>query len=471
MKPRTKLQMEVWKLHQKLNDPVEHEPFVKSKHDLFYATHYKNFVCLECNHTWKPDMDVLKEEVNGIVCPAGKKKLKKIVTRLECPSCKKKLRKIVFNNGMARMILTYSVVQVVGRFQVVRYFSCWKHISKTKKPQFYFRSLFEEWKDWDKNKRVIIGRTQSWSGDGFSSSEYEVRNPSGRRWRNSEFDRFTSDFNCPDAEFLPRFKKYGLKKDFHNCDYRCLLDKLERSSEVETLLKAKQKELLFYAVHKDERYSTYWPQIKIAIRHKYKISDAEMWYDYLQLLREFEKDMRNPRFILPINLKKAHNEYVAKKNLRIERERSEREIRRQEYERHRAEAEEALTNIKAEVFKDFSFKQGKIKIVPLIDEEEVKKEGEILEHCVYANDYHKKSGILLMSARIDQKRIETIEISLASYSIIQCRGFDNEPTEFHDEIIGIVRKNMSKISRLVERQKKLKELDSNLKKLEKDAAA
>jgi hypothetical protein len=455
MKPRTKLQMEVWKLHQKLSDPVEHEPFVISKHDLFYTTHYKNLVCLECNHSWKLETEIRKEKVARVVCP----------------SCKKKLKKIVFNNGKASRFFTYSVAQVVDRFQVIRYFSCWKHLSKTKNPQYHFRSLFEEWKDWDKNKRIIIGRTQSWSGDGFSSSEYEVRNPNGGGWRNSEFDKFASDFNCPDAEFLPRFEKYDLKKYFHNCDYRFLLNKLERSSEVETLFKAKQKELLFYAVHKDERYSTYWPQIKIVMRHKYKITDAGIWYDYLELLREFEKDIRNPKFILPKNLKNAHNEYVAKKQARIERERAERELRRQVNERHLAEAEEALKNIKAEVFKDFSFKQGKIKIVALVDEEEVKKEGIVLKHCVHTNGYHKKSGILLMSARINGRRIETIEISLASYSIIQSRGFDNGPTEFHDEIIGIVRKNMGKISRLVEKQKKFQELDSKLSRIEKDAAA
>jgi hypothetical protein len=452
MKPKTRLQVEVWNLHNRLSKPIEHEPFVISKHDFYFTTHYKNLICLECNHMWKPETET-KKKVSNVVCP----------------SCKKKVKKLAIHNGQFIRILSYSVVQVVDRFQVVRYFSCWKIMEKNKKPRYNFRSLFEEWTEYDKNKKVIIGKNTTWSGDGFSSSDYEVRynNP---RYGQSEYDRFTSDFNCPGATFLPRFKKYGLGKDFHNCDYRYLLNRLERSSKVETLFKSKQKELLFYAVHKNECYHSFWPQIKILLRHKYKIKDAGMWYDYLELLKGFGKDILNPKFILPENLKKAHNEYVAKEQIRIDKERAEREIKRQENERLRAEAETALKNIKADVFKDFSFKKGKILIVPLIEEKDVKEEGKVLKHCVHTNGYHNKSGILLMSARIDGQRIETIEISLASYSIIQCRGFDNNPTEYHDEIIQIVRQNMGKISRLIEKQKKLKEIDSNLNKLQGVAA-
>lgn len=455
MKPKTKLQVEVWKLHQQLDNPKEHEAFIISKHDMYYTTHYKNIVCLECNHTWKPDMAFWKEDLVGV----------------ECPSCTQKLKKIAFENGSAKRFFTYSIVQTVGRFQVFRFFSCWKYLHKNKKPEYYFRSLFEEWKEYEKNKSVIVGRTPNWTGDGFSWSDYEVRYINQSSWKGSEYDRFVSDVNCPGAEFLPRFKKYGLGKDFHNCDYRRLIKSLVIDSKIETLLKAKQSKLLFYAVHKDSHHSRYWPQIKIALRHKYKISDPGIWYDYLQLLGEFGKDLRSPKYILPKNLKIAHNEYVAKRAARIARERAEQEVRRQENERLKAEAEEALRNIKSEVFKDFSFKQGNIKIVTLIDDEDVMKEGKALKHCVHTNNYHKKAGILLMSARVDGKRMETIEISLASYKVIQCRGLNNSNTKYHDQILEIVRKNMGKISKLVEKHKKIKEADSNLSKIENEAAA
>lgn len=68
-----------------------------------------------------------------------------------------------------------------------------------------------------------------------------------------------------------------------------------------------------------------------------------------------------------------------------------------------------------------------------------------------------------MSARMGNKRLETIEISLVNFSIIQSRGYDNEPTPYHDEIIQILKSNMGKISRLVEKHKKL---DSKIKQAE-----
>lgn len=454
MKPKTKIQVEVWKLHQELSNPTQHESYAASKHDFYYTTHYKNLVCLECNHMWKPTQ-VWHEELAGVTCA----------------SCNRQLKKITMHNGDFLKIQTYSIVEVVERFQVVRYFSCWKNMYKNKKPRYHYRSLFEEWTDYEKNKQVIIGRTNTWTGDGFTSADYEVRYNKSKWGGQTDYDRFASDFNIPGARFLPRFQKYGLTNDFHNCDYRYLLNKLERSPKVETLLKAKQKELLFYAVHKDSRYNEFWPQIKILLRNRYKISDAGIWYDYLQLLKEFGKDISNPLFILPKNLKAAHNEYVAKKERKIRIQDAERELRRQQHEREKCETEKILKDIKSKVFKNLSFKQGKIEIVTLLEDEEVKEEGEILKHCVYASKYHEKAGILLMSARIGGKRIETIEISLATYAIIQSRGLDNTSTPYHDEIIGIIKNNMGKISKIVEKHKKIKEADSRLKELENTEAA
>lgn len=451
MKPKTKIQVEVWRLHQRLNDPVEHEPFVISNHGSYYTQHYKNLVCLECNHQWKPEQ-IWQEQVIGV----------------KCPSCNKKLKKIEYRYGFAQRIISYQVVEVVDRFQVYRYFSCWKTMKKDKKPSYHFRSLFEEWVDYSgpKVKKVIVGRIPTWTGDGFTSAAYEIRANTFCAWKSSEYNRFVSDISCPGGKFIPRFDKYKLGDNFHNCDYRFLIEKLESQPRIETLLKARQKELLFYSVHKDDRYYRFWQQIKMVIRHKYKIKDAGLWYDYIELLQEFGKYILNPKFVLPKNLKKAHDEYVRKKHIKMEKIRAKQELQRQEEERMKAEAEEALKNIKAEVFKDFKIKQGKIVIVPLIEEEDVKKEGEILDHCVYAREYHKKSGILLMSARIDGKPIETMEISLANYSIIQSRGYDNKPTEFHDEIISIFRRNIKKINDIIQKAKDLQAADQNLSNLQ-----
>lgn len=444
MRPGTKLQVEVWDLHQKLSEPREHEPFVISKHKFYCTTHYKNLVCLECNHMWKPSQ-VWHEEVLGI----------------ECPSCKKKLIKLsTQNGGMASRIITYSVAQVIGRFQLVRYFSCWKHMQKNKLPRYSFCSLFEEWKDWDKNKRVIVGRTQSWSGDGFSSSDYEIRYINNSGWHGNPYDGFSSDYNCPGVEFLPRFKMYGLAKYKHDCDYRILLDRIQNSPKIETLLKSRQKELLEFSLCKDSRHNTYWDSIKIVIRNKYKIRDAGIWYDYLDLLRYFNKDLHNYKYVCPKNLKAEHDRLMNKKRLILEVQERERE--RINIEKRQQKLENAIVEYveRNKKFFDLEFTKRNISIKMLQSINEFKEEGDELKHCVYTNEYYLKEKSLIFSARVDGKRTETIELRLPELKIEQSRGLNNNATKHHDEIVELLKSNLDKIrNKLVEKkQKKSKKL-------------
>lgn len=374
---------------------------------------------------------------------------------VKCPSCNKKLKKVRYESNSTYKVITYSVVQVVDRFQVVRYFSCWKHLSKTAKPKYHYRSLFEEWTDYEKNKKVIIGRNTTWTGDGFSSSDYEIRANKQPYLRSSEYDRFVSDFNTPGAEFLPRFNKYGLGKDFHNCDYRMLLRMLESSPKIETLFKAKQKELLFFAVHKDGggKHHRFWPQIKIALRQKFKIKDASIWYDYLEMLSEFGKDLRNPKFICPPDLKVQHDKWMNKKRKIEEARRRQREIEQIAIEQKNIELETQKYAEKIVQFLGLRFQSENLVIVPLQSVQEFKEEGDELKHCVYTNGYYKLKNSLILSARVDGKRTETIEVLLSNFTISQARGFGNKSSNYHDAIIDLVKKNMPKIKAVMKEKK------------------
>lgn len=443
MKPKTKLQAEVWNLHKRLDNPKEHEPYLIAKHKFYYTTHYKNLVCLECNHNWKP-AQVWHEEVAGV----------------ECPSCKKKLNKIATERGMASRLFTYSVTQVVGRFQVFRYFSCWKYMSKNKLPHYNFYSLFEEWVDFEKNKRVIVGRTHSWSGDGFSHSDYEVRYINNSGWQRNPYDGFVSDYNCPGAEILPQFKKFGLTAYHHDCDYRVLVKRLDGAPILETLLKARQKELLNYALHKQTKHHEYWAQIKIVIRNKYKIKDPGIWYDYLDLLRYFKKDLHNAKYVCPPNLYKEHDRLMKKKRLILEAEKRERDriaAQKRQLKLDKAILEYSERNQK---FFDLEFTKGNISIKLLQSVEEFKEEGDELKHCVFTNEYYLKQKSLIFSARVNGKRTETIEVLIPEMKIIQSRGINNKSTEYHNDIVKLIEKNLGVINTKLEpkKQKKSKKL-------------
>lgn len=389
---------------------------------------------------WKPDGQLWHEQVVGA----------------KCPSCSKNLRKVdTQNGGRAVRILTFSEVLTVGRFQVHRYFSCWKHMSKNKPPEYSYKNLFEEWKDWEKDKRVIIGRTISYNSDGFSTSDYEVRHIMQSGWRAPTYDTIASDFNLPNPKFLPRFDKYGIKDDFYNCDYRFLLRQIVLSPKIETLLKTRQKVLLFAAIHKTSKHTSYWPQVKIAIRHKYKIKDAGLWYDYLDLLNYFNKDLHSPKYILPANLKKEHDKYVKKKR---------------EYQRKRdlenqkkklVQDEKNYEKVKSKFF-GISFSEGDIDVSVMKSVKQIMDESDELNHCAYTNSYYSRVNSLLLSARVNGKVTETIEVCLKTFKILQARGYKNEATKFHDQIVELVNENMKSIKNVIKPLKAKKKIGASL---------
>ena len=60
------------------------------------------------------------------------------------------------------------------------------------------------------------------------------------------------------------------------------------------------------------------------------------------------------------------------------------------------------------------------------------------------------SGICILSATIDGKRIETVEVSLKTLKVIQSRGVCNKLTEYHERIVELVERNAELIrSRMV----------------------
>ena len=170
-----------------------------------------------------------------------------------------------------------------------------------------------------------------------------------------------------------------------------------------------------------------------------------MWFDYLQLLERYHKDLRNAHYVCPKNLKKTHDLYVAKKKRDDEKERRKRDMQRL------LELKEVAQKYIEEKSKFFDLKlsDGKIIVVPLKNIEEFKQEGDIMHHCVFTNEYFKKKDSLILSARIGKKHIETVEVNLKTLQVVQSRGVCNENTEYHNRIIGLVKKNIGLIRKKV----------------------
>jgi hypothetical protein len=95
------------------------------------------------------------------------------------------------------------------------------------------------------------------------------------------------------------------------------------------------------------------------------------------------------------------------------------------------------------------FTDGVIEIRTLDSVEEIMNEGDIMHHCIFANEYHLKPDSLILSARIDGRRTETIEFSLSQMRVVQSRGICNKNTEHHDRIINLVKKNIKSIQKRI----------------------
>ena len=81
-----------------------------------------------------------------------------------------------------------------------------------------------------------------------------------------------------------------------------------------------------------------------------------------------------------------------------------------------------------------------------------------MKHCVYSCEYfnmQKHPDSLILSARTGDwhhpiKFLETIEINVRDYSIRQVHGHCNADSERHQEIIEIVKANLSMVKKAVD---------------------
>ena len=183
--------------------------------------------------------------------------------------------------------------------------------------------------------------------------------------------------------------------------------------------------------------------VRIANRNGYVVRDTQMWLDYLGMAGELEMDTHNPKVVCPENLKDAHDAVLR----RISRRR-----RLKEAEEHRMKAlkyEERYRKAKGAYF-GICFGDGDVRVRVLETVAEVAEEGEAMHHCVFEREYYKTPNVLLLSARdADGNRLETVELSLRTFKVLQSRGVLNGETRYHKEIISLVESNAALFKRVV----------------------
>jgi len=248
------------------------------------------------------------------------------------------------------------------------------------------------------------------------------------------YDKIYSGTVCPYMSIIPELKKRGLKRSFYRHISFDLIIELLCNSKIETLLKMNQKTLLQKFLLGRCNIDEYWPSIRICFRNNYIVHDANVWCDYIDMLKYLGKDTRNAKYVCPMDLKKEHDKAVQKK---IKKE-VEEEINSPDFLLKELRYKESKSKFFGLVFTD-----GLITIKMIESVKDMILEGKVMHHCV--GHYYTKEDSLIFSASINGKRIETIDVSISQMKVLQCKGVCNKMTQYHNRIIQLVERNISQI--------------------------
>lgn len=415
MKPRTKQQRLVYSLSCKLlrlENELKPWAFETCITHLAYRTK-KLTSCLSCGHIWSSDLKVKKS--------------------CNCPDCGRKLLIEDTRKKKEYQRRYFSVIDVNNDFQLNRFFEIKCYHYSGYKPTVYVREIVQQWMLPDGRFEVVaLNRTRTWYIDSFNG-DLEIRDRNSLKskyniWPNQVYPKI----NC-----LPIYKRNGFKGKFGDVTPFDMFSNILTDTKAETLLKAGQFGLLASRMDYDgERaIDRYWNSIKICIRNRYIVKDTITWFDYLNLLRYFNRDLNSPVYVCPKDLKKAHDKLVIKKNEREKR-------LKLEQQRKKIEADQKQYIKDKGIFFGIAFTKGSLTIKVLEHVREFLLEGEIHKHCVYSNSYYKKDNSLILSAQVDGISVETIEVSLAEMKVIQSRGLRNESSKYNKQILALMEKNM-----------------------------
>ncbi|MCT3943854.1 PcfJ domain-containing protein [Elizabethkingia anophelis] len=418
MIPKTKIQKAVHELAKTL--PRLTQSQINNACNIFfeklcYSTKNTAF-CLECGH----DIDVATINKKRVVCGNCGSKLKVIETRKRTHS------------SQSYLLAVASLVKNENYdFQVVRVFEFIQHYKKGQKSYLYCVELCQNWYNID-DKRVINSRLIGMNG--WYQGDIEIRGATS--WYKN-YNPIPHIY-CSTSKFRAEYRKKGINSKMKDLTLSTAIKKVEYS-QIETLLKAGMYDLV--TDWEESEIIRYWDSLKICLRNKYKITDVKLYKDLLEALSYLNKDLRNSYYVCPKNLHKAHDFYIDERHkVQVGREIAANLKKAQE--RNPAYIKEK------QKFFDLEISNKKLKIVPLRSVPEFLAEGEKLNHCVFKSNYYSKPDSLILSARIDGTPIETIEVSLKDFKVLQCYGMRNTPSEHHDTILKLLNTNMHKIKQI-----------------------
>ena len=369
--------------------------------------------CMDCGHSWL--MDETTEHCTCPQCGAG---LQVASTRV------RKLQQRQY----------FTVLTTSGGYQVLRMYLLIVGMEKGYRAKSSVIEIGQYW--WSESGQQTIVAIQRTLGRYIDSFAYY--SPMAIRRDNEAYQCIVHFPLYPKTKAIGTLRRNGFDGNCHGIVPSKLIPALLTDSRAETLMKAGRTEHLRYFLSRARKIDEYWQAYKITLRKDYDITDIALWCDYVDMLKRLGKDTLNAHFVCPEDLHEAHDRVQRKLQTKEDKEAEER--RRQKA----LENEERFQTLKAPFF-GITFTDGTIEVRVLESVAEYMEEGKALHHCVFTNEYYLKEQSLILSARIEGKRIETIEVSLETMKVIQCRGLQNKNTEYHGRIVNLVNANSNLI--------------------------
>lgn len=367
----------------------------------------------------------------------------------------------------------FIVITVCKGWQVMRHYYIYSHFAYKKLKSHTIAEVMQQWFKAGEYVFLARNRRMGWADDGWQLSQpMSIKRGYGHCW-------CLSDPRCLGYTAV-YYAKLGkpfsyLPKDtethLHIGDiYRAV----NASPFCETLLRSNFDILLWCIKNSFAFDREKMAAVKIAMRYKYNFLQTD-WEDLVRMLEYLGKDLHNPSLVCPQDFNKMHDKVSkmasnkrkrrANKMYRLQEIRQEKQRLRhleeqQEREKQQKERAKGLATTyerKRAPFFGLHLQTGNLTIDPLRSVQEFFEEGKELNHCVFANAYYDvntKPNCLILSAKVDGVRAETIEVDISDYSIRQCRGKFNQDSPYHSQILELMEYGMKEVRNCAKRQKK-----------------
>lgn len=415
MKPRTELQKEVFEIAETMRE-------VSNKHEDWALEKVVPHVGFR----------TIKDLVHCLMC--GDKFQGNARRKQRCESCGRMLTVTLSRRRTDNFEGYMIILDVIEGFQIVRYVEIYCIMKAGKEADL---RLLERMRFFYKGGKTTLYGQYVGMGGAWSSG-MEIRDPRSGHYYHMYNPSLMNIY--PERKVLKEFQMYGIrgKKNYY-MPVEYMFNDLRHDRRLETLLKNNQESLLeAYCAHQNSDVDRYWPSVRIAIRHKYKVLDAPSWLDHLAMLDEIGKDLRNPKFICPAGFRKAHRELTAEYE-RVKAKKADSDLRYKNQQYQRAKNQ----------FFGLSFKKDDIEVKVLESVEEFREEAKQMNHCVFGMRYYERKDSLILSARVKGERMETVEVDLKQMKVVQARGKNNKKTDYSDAIVQLVNSNIKEIERRV----------------------